>query len=101
MSSPERPGALRISTKHPDRASEALLTSALADARRRKIGRITVFFDRDIQPAMLREALSDPRIASVGAKQAAFCSELPEDLREDRRVGRLWEPGGWMLPEPA
>jgi glycosyltransferase involved in cell wall biosynthesis len=80
---------------------EALLASALVDAGRRKIGTITVFFDHAVDPAVLRRALSDPRIASVGAKEASFRSELPEDLREDRRVGRLWEPGAWMLPDPA
>ena len=87
--------------RHLDNIPEVLLAAALDDAKRRGHETITVFFSHSVDPAMLREVLQKDGIGSTGTKDAAVDSLLPADLAADRRVGRYWEPGGWILPAPA
>jgi glycosyltransferase involved in cell wall biosynthesis len=87
--------------RHLDNVPEILMASALDDAKRRGLETITLFFSHSADPEMLREVLQKDGIASTGVKDAAADSVLPPDLAADRRVGRYWEPGGWILPEPA
>jgi glycosyltransferase involved in cell wall biosynthesis len=87
--------------RHLDNMPEVLVASALHDAKRRGLGRITLFFSHLAEPEMVREVLRKDGIASTGVKDTAVDSILPADLAADRRVGRYWEPGGWVLPDPA
>jgi glycosyltransferase involved in cell wall biosynthesis len=87
--------------RHLDNMPEVLVASALDDAKRRGLGRITLFFSHLADPEMVREVLRKDGIASTGVKDTAVDSVLPADLAADRRVGRYWEPGGWVLPDPA
>src|SRR5204863_445674 len=77
------------------------VASALADAKRRKLERITLFFSHVAEPGTLREVLQKDGIASTGVKDTVVDSLLPADLAADRRIGRYWESGAWILPEPA
>jgi glycosyltransferase involved in cell wall biosynthesis len=87
--------------RHLDNVPEILVASALDDAKRRGLERITLFFSHLADPEMLREVLQKDGIVSTGVKDTAGDSVLPADLAADRRVGRYWEPGGWILPDPA
>jgi len=87
--------------RHLDNVPEILVASALDDAKSRGLERITLFFSHLAESGMLREVLKKDGIASTGVKDAVVDSLLPADLAADRRVGRYWEPGGWILPEPA
>jgi glycosyltransferase involved in cell wall biosynthesis len=87
--------------RHLDNAPEILVVSALDDAKRRGLKKITLFFSHLAEPGTIREVLEKDGVASTGMKDAAVDSLLPADLAADRRVGRYWEPGGWILPEPA
>ena len=87
--------------RHLDNVPEVLMDSALKDAKRRRLESVTLFFSHLVEPEMLREVLQKDGIASTGMKDTAVDSVLPADLVADRRVGRYWEPGGWILPDPA
>jgi len=87
--------------RHLDNMPDILVMSAMHDAKRRGLERITLFFSHSAEPGTLRAVLQKDGIASTGVKDAAVDSLLPADLAADRRVGRYWEPGGWVLPEPA
>ena len=87
--------------RHLDGLPEALVASALADAERRGLDRVTIFFSHVVAPELLSKLLEEQRVASVGTKDRQFESLLPPALLSDVRVGRYWEPGNWTLPEPA
>src|SRR5215470_19379531 len=88
----------RLLKRDDNAASEELVASALADAERRGIGAICLFLSHNADPALIRRLLADPRISFVGAKDDAAESTLPQDLCDNPRVGRYWEPGDWILP---
>ncbi len=84
--------------RHLDNTPEVLIASALADAERRGVGAICMFLSYSGEPELIRRLLDDPRVASVGTKDSPYESLLPEDLKDNARLGRYWEPGGWTLP---
>jgi hypothetical protein len=77
------------------------MASALDDSKRRRLESVTLFFSHLVEPEMVGELLRKDGIASTGVKDTAVDSVLPADLAADRRVGRYWESGGWILPDPA
>ena len=85
--------------RHLDDMPDVLITSALTDAEQRGVTPVCVFLSYSPEPETLRKLLTDPRIESVGSKDNAAESLLPQDLTQDPRVGYYWEPGHWSLPE--
>jgi glycosyltransferase involved in cell wall biosynthesis len=80
---------------------EVVIASAIADAERRGIDSICLFFSYTANLELLRNLLKHPRISSVGIKDRASESLFPQELKDDPHVGRYWEPGHWSLPEPS
>ena len=73
----------------------------MCDAERRGLENVCMFFSHAAEPELLRLALTHTRVSSVGTKDTFSCSALVGALRDDPRVGRYWEPGGWCLPARA
>jgi glycosyltransferase involved in cell wall biosynthesis len=85
--------------RYLDDTPDVVISSALADAERRGIDSIGLFLSYVAGPELLLRLLEHPRISSVGMKDRASESLLPQKLKDDPRVGRYWEPGDWILPE--
>lgn len=87
--------------RYLDNLPDVLIASALDHATERQSDPICVFLSYAAEPDTLRALLADPRVHSVGIKDHPFNSALPEDLKDNPRVGRFWEPGAWVLPAGA
>src|SRR6266516_2255690 len=81
-----------------DNQPEILLASAVADAKKRGVENVCVFFSHVADPNLLRLALTQTAISAVGTKDSFPDSSLHPELRYDRRVGLYWEPGRWRIP---
>src|SRR6266516_2693559 len=87
--------------RHLDDHPEVLLASVVADAKARGLDNVCVFFSHVAEPKLLHLALTHAHISGVGAKDCFPDSALSAELRDDPRVGRYWEPGGWCIPASA
>src|SRR5438034_1052774 len=84
-----------------DNQPGVLLASAVADAKALGLDNICVFFSHVADPKLLRLALTHAAVSGVGTKDCSPDSPLPAELRDDPRIGRYWEPGGWCIPAKA
>ncbi|MCA3775325.1 MAG: glycosyltransferase [Cutibacterium sp.] len=82
-----------------DNQPEVLIIDALTHASRRGVARPCLMLSWQPGRESLEKLLADPRIGSVGIKDAEPTT-LPTDLVADSRIGRYFHFGAWMLPIP-
>jgi hypothetical protein len=70
--------------RYVDDAPEVVIASALADAERRGLNEICLFLRYVADPELLCRLFEHPRISSVGMKDRASESLLPQELKDDR-----------------
>jgi glycosyltransferase involved in cell wall biosynthesis len=84
-----------------DNLPDRVVADTLIDAERRKLTKICMILSWEADAVLLRQYLENPRIASIGVKDRFGDSLLPEDLRDNPRVGRYWHHGDWVLPSSS
>jgi glycosyltransferase involved in cell wall biosynthesis len=87
-------------SKTPHRSGEydAVIATALGDARRRGLEKICIFVSWRLSASALSRLLADARISGVGL-QDCFTDILGAVGHQDEdRIGRYWIHGGLLLP---